>query len=98
MHELYIKARFFDDKRTNVVVLADSEYEVNHEYLRAQNSNENIVTIRNLIIPPRAEITISFGILKSLMGFEEYPNDPQRGINVAHMPVLYRMRPTDKEA
>ena len=98
LHELYIKASFFDDKQhARAVFLADTEYEVKHEYLRNDDSNESLVTISKLIIPPRAEVVISFGILKSLMQFEQYPNDPQRGIDVAQMPILYRLRPTDKE-
>ena len=67
MHELRIKARFFKDHREQVVILADSEYMIKHEYLSPQESNENLVTISNLIIPPQAEIVISFGVLKSLM-------------------------------
>ena len=98
MHELYIKAKFFDDKNKHQsIVLADSEYEVKHEYLRGESSNENMVTISKLIIPPRAEITISFGVLKSLMQFEQYPSDPQRGIDVPQMPILYRFQQTEKE-
>ena len=76
MHELHIKASFMKDKRGKNVILADSEYEVKHEYLSPEVSNENLVTISNLIIPPRGEVIISFGVLKSLMQFEEYPNDP----------------------
>ena len=70
MHELRIKARFFKDYREKVIILADSEYRVDHEYLNPQESNENLVTISDLIIPPKAEIIISFGVLKSLMQFE----------------------------
>ena len=90
MHELQIRARFFDDKRDKTVILADSEYDVEHKYLKPKESNENLVIISNLIIPPRAEVIISFGVLKSLMQFEQYPNDPARGENVAQMPILYK--------
>ena len=68
MHELYIKARFFGDKNVGKsIILADSEYTLTHEYIRPEQSNENLVTINNLIIPPQAEITISYGVLKTLM-------------------------------
>ena len=76
MHELRIKARFFKDYREKVIVLADTEYKIDHTYLNPQESSENLVTLSNLIIPPQAEIIISFGVLKNLMQFEQYPNDP----------------------
>ena len=49
-----------------------------------------MITISDLVIPPQAELIITFGIKKSMMQFEEYPNDPQRGFNIMHMPILYR--------
>ena len=99
MHEFYIKARFFGDKNMGKqIILADSEYTLSHEYIRPEESNENLVTISNLIIPPQAEITISYGVTKNLMQFEQYPNDPQRGLNVPQMPLFYRVKPSEEEA
>ena len=54
------------------------------------NAAETKITISNLIVPPRGEVVITYGILKSLMQFEQYNNDPARGFNIQHMPILYR--------
>lgn len=92
MHELTIRVRFFGDKTITAKFVGPSNYKVTLDYIkRAEGlSSENVITISNLVIPPQAELIITFGIKKSMMQFEEYPNDPQRGFNIMHMPILYR--------
>ena len=55
-----------------------------------QDSDECIVSISNLVIPPRSELIITYSVKKSMMQFESYTNDSQRGFNVMHTPILYR--------
>ena len=46
-------------------------YKVSHDYIdKEQDSSESIVTISELVVPPRAELIITFGVKKSLMQFE----------------------------
>lgn len=95
MHELSIRVRFFKDESSQAKFIGRDDYTVKHSYIRqgegdSGSSSENIITISNLVIPPQAELIITYGVRKSMMNFEEYPNDPQRGFNLMHMPVLYR--------
>ena len=91
MHELTIRVRFFKDDSMSAKYIGRDSYVVNLDYIRKdEGSSENVVTIANLVIPPQAEVIITFGIKKSMMQFEQYPNDPQRGFNIMHTPILYR--------
>jgi len=35
---------------------------------------------------------LTFRVSKQLMNFEDYPNDVQRGFNIWHMPVYYKVK------
>ena len=43
---------------------------------KESQSDECIVTISELVIPPMAELIITYGVKKSMIQFERYPNDP----------------------
>lgn len=42
------------------------------------------------LLLPSDELVLSYGVKKTLQNFEDYPNDPQRGFNLPHMPIYYR--------
>ena len=70
MHELSIRVRFFKDETNSAKFIGRSEYKVDHSYIRSATSkgvSDNIITIRELVIPPQAELIITFGVKKSLM-------------------------------
>ena len=92
IHELSIRVRFFQDQTYAAKYIGQSDYTVSLDYVRNPDSgsNENIITISDLLIPPQAELIITFGVKKSMIQFEEYVNDCQRGFNIMHMPILYR--------
>lgn len=79
IHELSIRVRFFKDETNSAKFIGRNSYSVDHNYIRTDGpsgSNDNLITIRNLVVPPQAELIISFGVKKTLMQFEDYPNDP----------------------
>ena len=95
MHELVISVQFPEQEDSVPKVISDKEYKteiefIHKESLEEMNAAETLITISDLIVPPRGEVMITFGIAKSMMQFEQYPNDPARGFNIQHMPVLYR--------
>ena len=92
MHELTIRVRFFGDASTSAKFIGRNNYKTQLDYIErgGEPSAEKVITISELVIPPQAELIITFGIKKNMMQFEEYPNDPQRGFNIMHTPVLYR--------
>jgi len=98
LHELVVLKRSLDGGDASPVTrVPASEYKVGISYFRDKDgpkSGDNLVTISGLEVPPRSEFIITFGVSKSLLGFEAYPNDPSRGFNVPHMPVLYRRKTT----
>ena len=99
MHELTITARSFDDKNKEYSLEQEKDYSLKIDYFnRESGTPENILTIYDLIIPARSEIAINFGISKTLIEFEKYPNDPSRGFNVMQMPVLYQKVAADGSA
>lgn len=51
--------------------------------------SNSLLTISGLVVKAKTEVTISFGVRKILIPFEEYPNDPNRGFNIPHMPIQY---------
>ena len=51
--------------------IGKSNYSVKLDYIRReQDSSENMITISDLIIPPQAELIITYGVKKSMMQFE----------------------------
>jgi len=69
--------RFFGDDSPVAKFIGRDNYKVRQDYIRFdQQSEESIVTISDLVIPPQAELIITFGVKKSMMQFEQYPNDP----------------------
>ena len=77
MHELTIRVKFFGDDSMSAKFIGRNSYNVTLDYVRSEKgSAENVITISNLVVPPQAEIVITFGIRKSMMQFEQYPNDP----------------------
>ena len=96
MHEIAISFRFPDLGENGMPkFIGETEYMTDIEFihkdsLKEMNAVETLVTISDLIVPPRAEVMITYGVGKSLMQFEQYTNDPSRGFNIQHMPVLYR--------
>ena len=68
-HELSIRVRFFKDESYSAKFIGRDEYKVKLEYVGKEESNsaENVITISNLVIPPQAEVIISFGVRKSMM-------------------------------
>ena len=82
MHELVILLCPFD-KSQPINKLPRELYNASVKYIRVnQGTAENIVTITGIVIPPLTQVTISFGIAKSLREWEKYPNDPARGFNI----------------
>lgn len=70
--------------------LTEDEFTSKIEYMKKEQGNsDNLMTVK-FTIPPRYEAVIQVGILKSMRPFEDYPNDPQRGISIMQMPILYR--------
>lgn len=68
MHELTIRVRFFGDDSMQAKFLGREAYNATLDYIRRdEGSTENIITITELILPPQAELIISFGIKKSMM-------------------------------
>ena len=48
--------------------IGQNDYKVSQEYMRFdEGSEESVVIIRDLIIPPQAEVIITFGVKKSMM-------------------------------
>ena len=94
LHEMKVQVRFFDDKSDTVKFIGEKDYNVDLKFVRnsEENSADSLMTISGLVVPPRAEVTITLGIKKYLRQFELYPNDPSRGFNIMHMPLLYRVQ------
>ena len=70
------------------------EIPVKHEkQLKVEYGDDSscLVTLRDVEIAPNSEIVISFGLRKIMIPFEDYPNDPNRGLNIPQMPVFYTL-------
>lgn len=69
IHELSIRVRFFKDETNAAKFIGQSDYTVSLDYVRNPDSgsNENIITISDLVIPPQAELIITFGVKKSII-------------------------------
>ena len=72
IHELSIRVRFFKDESYSAKFIGRDEYKVKLDYIGKMESNtaENLITISELVIPPQAEVIISFGVRKSMRQFE----------------------------
>ena len=72
IHEHTIRVRFFKDESYSAKFIGRDEYKVKLDYIGMKDSNtaENLITISDLVIPPQAEVIISFGVRKSMMQFE----------------------------
>lgn len=91
LHEMQLSGRSLDDRSKEWTLKLDTDYQLDIEYYkRDEGTAENILRIFDLKIPARSEVVIHFGVSKSLIQFEKYPNDPSRGFNVMQMPVLYQ--------
>ena len=95
-----VQVRFFDDKSDTVKYVGEKDFNVDLKFVRNPNENsaDSLMTISGLVVPPRAEVTITLGIKKYLRQFELYPNDPSRGFNIMHMPLLYRAKTTNNQS
>jgi hypothetical protein len=93
MHELSVDMRNMYDHSQTSVLSEGKDYKLNINFFKKESTEtgESILTIYDLVIPPQSEIVINFGIVKNLMQFEKYPNDPSRGLNIMQMPVLYQI-------
>lgn len=92
LHELVVSVRSLDDKSVTGTLTENKDFKVTLDYFNKHKwpaTAESILTITELVIPPRSEIVIFFGMKKTLLQFEKYPNDPARGFNIMSMPVLY---------
>ena len=68
LHQLTVRVRFFADESHVAKFIGQNDYRVSQEYMRFdEGSEESVVTIRDLIIPPQAEVIITFGVKKSMM-------------------------------
>ncbi len=47
---------------------------------------DSLISVK-VTVPARHEIVIQLGIGKNLQNFMDYPNDPQRGHDIMHMPI-----------
>ena len=74
LHQLTIRVRFFGDITARAKFIGRENYRVDQVYLR--DGDECIVTISELVIPPLAELVITFGVKKSMIQFEQYEKDP----------------------
>lgn len=53
MHELTIRVKFFGDESMSAKFLGREAYNATLDYIRReQRSTENIITIKDLIVPP----------------------------------------------
>ena len=79
LHELKIYSR---EQDSDIVKQVPVVYE---KQLKAEYGSDSscLVTISDVDIPPNSEIVISFGLRKIMIPFEDYPNDPNRGFNIA---------------
>ena len=88
MHELRILAR-------NMVTgekfeLPRKEFFADIDFLpRSESLSASLIKVR-VEIPAHHEIVVQLGLTKHLQNFMDYPNDPQRGHDIMHMPVQYR--------
>jgi hypothetical protein len=68
LHQLTIRVRFFGDSSASAKFIGRDSYTVSQKYVRAdQDSDESVVTITDLVIPPQAELVITYGIKKSMI-------------------------------
>jgi hypothetical protein len=87
LHELKI---FSKDLESDVVKEIKLNQKLQIEVTYDEESN-CILTLKDVIVPAMTEIVISFGMRKTMMLFEEYPNDPNRGFNIPQMPLYYKV-------
>lgn len=91
MHELKIVGRDMD---TGVKYeLGRKEYQSDIQFLRKNEGIADSVISVRVTVPARHEVVIQIGLGKHLQNFMDYPNDPQRGHDIMHMPVQYRFLP-----
>lgn len=76
--------------KTTLVRNKDYKTRIDYFNRKTTATAESMLRIYDLIIPARSEVVIHFGISKTLIQFEKYPNDPSRGFNIMQMPVLYQ--------
>ena len=69
MHELSIRVRFFKDETSSAKFIGQNDFSVTLDYVRGPDSgsSENVITIRDLVVPPQAELIITFGVKKSMI-------------------------------
>lgn len=84
MHELSVDLRNMHDHSDTSVLAEGIDFKVKLDFFNAKTTEtaESILTLYDLVIPPQSEVVINFGIVKNLMQFEKYPNDPSRGLNI----------------
>eukprot|EP00347_Sterkiella_histriomuscorum_P003512 403364016 len=58
--------------------------------LEFKEDSSSILRLKNLKVPAYSELVISVQLRKHLNGFEDYPNDPNRGFNIPQMPIYFR--------
>lgn len=49
-----------------------------------------MIAINSLIVPANSELVVVLNFKKHLIQFEEYTNDPNRGMDIPQMPIYYR--------
>lgn len=78
----------FNTRTNKTVELPKNEI---HKYLHVKYTERHdiLVTLSKIKIESSEKLKITINLEKKLLHFEDYPNDPNRGFDIPHMPVYY---------
>ena len=66
------------------------DYQSDIQFLRKDQGIADSVISLTVTVAARCEVVVQIGLSKSLQNFMDYPNDPQRGHDIMHMPIQFR--------
>lgn len=70
-------------------VLHRRDYQSDIQFLRKDQGIADSVISLTVTVAARCEVVVQIGLSKSLQNFMDYPNDPQRGHDIMHMPIQF---------